>query len=70
MPILNQKNTPGLTSFYHQGVKLTNGSIILNLFSQGNQLKRKVANLKFSKKNGDGRYFLLVGWGFIIAGKD
>ena len=29
------KNTPGLTSFYYQGVKPANGSFIFKLFSKG-----------------------------------
>ena len=45
------KSTPGLTSFW--GVKPRNGSVIFNLFSKEDQLKIKLANLKFSKI-GDG----------------
>ena len=46
------KNTPGLTSFYYQGVKPRNSSLFF-LFSKGDQLKVKLANLKFSEI-GDG----------------
>ena len=57
------KNTPGLTSFHYLGVKPTNNSsFIFKLLSKGDQLKVKLANLKFSKI-GDGRTLV-----FIIRG--
>ena len=56
------ENTPGLTSFYYWGVKPTNSSLIIKLFSKGDQLKGKLANLKFSKIR-DGPQFLLLGGG-------
>ena len=39
--------------FINRGAKPTNGSFIFKLFSKGDQLKVKLANLKFSKL-GDG----------------
>ena len=42
-------NTPGLTSLCYKGAKPTNGSFIFILFYKGDQLKVKLANLKFSK---------------------
>ena len=39
--------TPGWLVFIVIGVKPTNGSLIFKLFSKGDQLKVKLANLKF-----------------------
>ena len=47
------KNTPGLTSFYDEEVKPTNGSFIFKSFSKGDQVRVKLANIKFSEI-GDG----------------
>ena len=59
-------NTPGLTRFQYQGGKPTNGSFIFTLFSKGDQIEVKLANLKFSKI-GDGHQFLVFGRGLVIG---
>ena len=45
----NHVDIPGLICYYYYEAKPTNGSFIFKLFSKGNQLKVKLANLKFSK---------------------
>ena len=45
----------------------TNGSFIFKLFSKGDQLIVKLANLKFSEI-GDGRLFLVFG-GRLVVGR-
>ena len=57
-----------MTSFYYE-VKPTNGGFIFKLFSKGEQLKVKLANLKFSKIR-DGPWFLLFWGGLVIGGRD
>ena len=49
--------------------KPTNGSLIFKLFSKGDQLKVKLANLKFSEI-GDGRLFWVFGGRLVIGGRD
>jgi len=47
----------------------TNGSLIFKLFSKGDQLKVKLANLKFSE-TGDGSLFLVFGGRLVLGGRD
>ena len=41
------KNTPVLTSFYHQEVKPSNTTFMFKSLSKGDQLKLELANFKF-----------------------
>jgi hypothetical protein len=43
--------------------------LIFKLFSKGDQLKNKLANLKFSEI-GDGRLFLVFGGRLVLGGRD
>jgi hypothetical protein len=43
--------------------------LIFKLFSKGDQLKIKLANLKFSEI-GDGRLFLVFGGRLVLGGRD
>ena len=43
------KEHPGLTSFYYSGVEPSKLTVILKLFSKGDQIKVKLTNLEFPK---------------------
>jgi hypothetical protein len=48
-------------------VKPTNGSIIFKLFSKGDQLKIKLAKLKFSKIRDGPQFLFFFGGGLVIG---
>jgi hypothetical protein len=48
-------------------VKPTNGSFIFKLFSKGDQLKIKLAKLKFSKIRDGPQFLFFFGGGLVIG---
>ena len=60
---------PGVDQFLVLGGKPTNGRLIFKLFSKGDQLKVKLAKLKFSEI-GDGRLLLVFGGRLVIGRGD